>query len=265
MTKRDWLFLREIVEGSEDANRHFEAVCLRALNAELAFWSKQQTTREQRTLGEMLRRGVDTPTERHRVLQEVRGELGELVEEVQSRADLSTIIASLMSVDEILEYSTRVLTAAVVCRAANELHQELVLPIGHPLAVGKRRERLERGTGRLNWRDLEIRKASGMLDVVPRDSDAEEAEALRGLQQLNVGAKQPVDQRSVLGDWRAGFEMLESGALDEFRGQFVAILNSKVVDSGSDQSKLRKAVARATNVEEERVVVMYVDDGEYVG
>lgn len=72
------------------------------------------------------------------------------------------------------------------------------------------------------------------------------------------------DMNAVLGDWRRAYELLEHGTLDLFRGRFVAVLNGELIGNGEDEGQLRSQCAKDKNIDPERVVVMYVDDGEYL-
>lgn len=66
----------------------------------------------------------------------------------------------------------------------------------------------------------------------------------------------------LVADWKWAYNFLAAGNLEQSRGQFVAVLNHAVVGQGADDGALREHVAQQQNVARERIVVLYVDDGE---
>jgi hypothetical protein len=69
----------------------------------------------------------------------------------------------------------------------------------------------------------------------------------------------------VLEDWKAAWRLEETGQLDAYEGQFVAVLGGQLVGYGPHPGELREAVAHTAQIDLHRVVVMYVDAGEVYG
>lgn len=66
----------------------------------------------------------------------------------------------------------------------------------------------------------------------------------------------------LVADWNWAYNHWAAGNLEPSRRQFIAVLNRAVVGQGADDAELREQVAQQQNVDRERVIVLYVDDGE---
>jgi hypothetical protein len=65
-------------------------------------------------------------------------------------------------------------------------------------------------------------------------------------------------------DWNWAHQQHEAGRLDEFRGEFVAVLQGRVIGHGSDPADLRQRLAGKHAVDPERLVVLYVEDPDAI-
>jgi hypothetical protein len=71
----------------------------------------------------------------------------------------------------------------------------------------------------------------------------------------------PEKQNSlVLEDYKAAYRLLESGALDQLSGQFVAVLEGRLVGNGRNSMALRTKTSRDYKVDPERVAIIHVFD-----
>jgi len=84
---------------------------------------------------------------------------------------------------------------------------------------------------------------------------------------MPVGAKRRVkrnttamSQQAVLADYKAAYDLLDRGALAEYAGQFVAVLNGSIVGVGGDSARLRQTVSQQREVDSERLAIIYVLD-----
>jgi hypothetical protein len=66
----------------------------------------------------------------------------------------------------------------------------------------------------------------------------------------------------VLGVWKWVWAELEAGRLAAHRGQHVAVVSRAFIASGLDPWQLRRSVAETPQLDLERVVIAFVDDGE---
>ncbi len=80
----------------------------------------------------------------------------------------------------------------------------------------------------------------------------------------------PVQQSSsddvdhLIADWKWAYDCLAAGEFDRFCGEYVAVLQRSIVGHGTDQEELRSHVSQQQSVDGERVVVLYVDAGEFL-
>jgi hypothetical protein len=72
-----------------------------------------------------------------------------------------------------------------------------------------------------------------------------------------VGEHAPED---VLADFAAAYRLLDHGELNEYRGQFVAVLDGRVVGAGPNPGKLRDQVSESHRVDPERLAIIHVLD-----
>jgi hypothetical protein len=66
--------------------------------------------------------------------------------------------------------------------------------------------------------------------------------------------------RLVIADLLAARDLLESGQLDSYGGQHVAVLRGQIVGHGRNHLEVRHAVAREQGIHPERLAMIYVDD-----
>jgi hypothetical protein len=64
----------------------------------------------------------------------------------------------------------------------------------------------------------------------------------------------------VLHDFSIAYRLLESGALDQFKGMFAAVLNGQLVGVGPDSVDLRLTVGQEQGIDPERIAVIHVFD-----
>jgi len=62
----------------------------------------------------------------------------------------------------------------------------------------------------------------------------------------------------VLADFATAYRLLDSGELDAYRGQYVAILKRALAGGGRDASRLRQQVSHARHVHPERIAIIHV-------
>jgi hypothetical protein len=75
--------------------------------------------------------------------------------------------------------------------------------------------------------------------------------------------KGPVPQHAqadVLADFATAYRLLDQGELNEYRGQFVAVLSGRVAGAGPNSGKLRDQVSEAHRVDPERIAIIHVLD-----
>jgi hypothetical protein len=72
------------------------------------------------------------------------------------------------------------------------------------------------------------------------------------------------DLDPLLADWKWAYDRLSRGEFERFEGQFVAVLEGEVAGVGIDQEELRDQVSQQRAVIGERVVIIYVDAGEFL-
>jgi hypothetical protein len=68
----------------------------------------------------------------------------------------------------------------------------------------------------------------------------------------------------ILGEMKRAKQLLESGELNQYGGEFVAILDGRVVGHGKDEGALRQQVAESARVHPERMATLFVDNGEWL-
>ena len=62
----------------------------------------------------------------------------------------------------------------------------------------------------------------------------------------------------VLKEFKAAYQLLETGGLNEHAGQFAAFLNEHLVGIGSDSVELRKRVSEEQHVHPKRLAVIHI-------
>jgi hypothetical protein len=100
-----------------------------------------------------------------------------------------------------------------------------------------------------------VRKESVQEGIVPWQA----GESLT-VQELGTSGEKM--EPGVLQDWKAAYAALESGEVEQLRGQFVAVFDRQVIGHGPDQEILRAEMAQSKGVDPERIVIMYVDSSE---
>jgi hypothetical protein len=63
-----------------------------------------------------------------------------------------------------------------------------------------------------------------------------------------------------MADVVAAYDQLRTGTLNQYRGKFVAFLNSEVVGAGKDCVDLRSRLSRKLKVEPQRLAIIHVFD-----
>ena len=65
-----------------------------------------------------------------------------------------------------------------------------------------------------------------------------------------------------LEDWQTAYALRESGQLDQYRGQHIAILQGKVIGFGNDPERLNEELSKQHQVARNRIAIMFMDDRE---
>jgi hypothetical protein len=69
----------------------------------------------------------------------------------------------------------------------------------------------------------------------------------------------PPVPEEIIDEWRWIFKGRDEGRFAEYAGQHIAVYGQKVLASGRDPDLLREEVARAHQIDPERLVVAYID------
>lgn len=64
---------------------------------------------------------------------------------------------------------------------------------------------------------------------------------------------------SICDDWAWAMAQRENGAFDEFKGQFVAVADKRVIGSGPLDAPLRKKLIDQRRIDPARLVILFVD------
>ena len=62
----------------------------------------------------------------------------------------------------------------------------------------------------------------------------------------------------VLDDFPAAYQQLESGAIDQYGGEFVAFLNKQLAGTGPDSVDLRMKISQERHVDPERIAIIHI-------
>jgi|SRR5438105_6490630 len=73
-----------------------------------------------------------------------------------------------------------------------------------------------------------------------------------------VQASPDLQATLVLDDFQAAYRQLESGALDQYRGEFAAFLNKQLAGTGPDSVDLRMKISQERDVDPERIAIIHI-------
>ena len=68
----------------------------------------------------------------------------------------------------------------------------------------------------------------------------------------------------TLEDWNAYYQLLLSGGLKQYGGEFIVIHRGKVVGQGADPELLRSDLAKQLGIAAEKLVIPFVDHQECI-
>ena len=74
------------------------------------------------------------------------------------------------------------------------------------------------------------------------------------------GADSAAQVALVLEDFKAAYQCLDSGGLDQYSGQFVAFLNGHLVGVGPDSVDLRMKIGQEQHVHPNQIAVIHIFD-----
>jgi len=70
--------------------------------------------------------------------------------------------------------------------------------------------------------------------------------------------------QECLADWHIYFQLLQAGKLDKYFGKYIVIFKGEVVAEGNDPTQLRREAAQQFSVDEERLVVTFIGEADYL-